>query len=207
MGKGYELVANEHWILMKLADGNSHTVAQISVEHWLGAVGLVEISDKGVWSGRQAKFLGPGLKCSPRVDYFTSVGWLAHCYKNRCQVPVGNRNTHADLARLGSEEIFSPRRVLYTIEKKDKSTVSFTLGSIVNGGMIAGVVDQATSLALQRDLQSGNSAGLCRNDIPAAVDAIEAQNRDLNFTDELAEFVHDFRDDVVGIQKLRQKSS
>ena len=71
----------------------------------------------------------------------------------------------------------------------------------MNGGMVAGVVDQATSIAMRRDLAENKQGGLHREDIAAAVDRIEEENRDLNHTDELAEFVSGFRDEVVDIKR------
>jgi len=120
------------------------------------------------------------------------------------QVPLNNGYSHEELAKLGSNEVFASRRVLYQIRTNSNGVLNFTLGNVVNGGMIVNVVDQATSIALQRDLSKKRPEGLCKDDLVAAVSVVERQNRDLNHTDELAEFVHDFREDVVGIQKLRQ---
>lgn len=123
-------------------------------------------------------------------------------------VPLNNGYTYADLSKLGSDEVFAPRRTLYKVATKDGAR-EFTLGHIVNGGMIASIVDQATSIALHRDLSNNKKRpeGLCKDDLVAAVNAVERQNRDLNHTDELSEFVHDFREDVVGIHKLRQSAA
>lgn len=123
---------------------------------------------------------------------------------NLTHVPLNNGYTREELAKLGSDEVFAPRRTLYRIETRSQGTLSFTLGNILNGGMIVSIVDQATSIALQRDLSKKKMDGLCRNDLVEAVNTVERQNRDLNHTDELAAFVHDFREDVVGIQKLHQ---
>lgn len=122
-------------------------------------------------------------------------------------VPLNNGYSHDELAELGSTELFSDRRTLYQVRTKSNGNLSFTLGNIANGGMVVSIVDQATSIALHRDLDRQEPGGLCKEDIVAAVDAIERQNRDLNHTDELAEFVHDFREDVVNIQRLRQASA
>jgi len=120
------------------------------------------------------------------------------------QVPLNNGYSHEELAKLGSDEVFASRRVLYQIRTRSTGVLNFTLGDVVNGGMIVNIVDQATSIALQRDLMKKRPEGLCKDDLVAAVSVVEKHSRDLNHTDELAEFVHDFREDVVGIQKLRQ---
>lgn len=124
-------------------------------------------------------------------------------------VPLNNGYTHADLAKLGSEEVFSPRRVLYRVHTHSRGDCNFTLGHIVNGGMIVSIIEQATSIALHRDLNTKlrDNRGLRKEDLVAALDAVERQNRDLNHTDDLAEFVHDFREDVVNIQRLSQSKA
>lgn len=122
-------------------------------------------------------------------------------------VPLDNGYTYNELAELASTELFSENRVLYQISTKTKGDVSFTLGNVVNGGMVMSIVDQATSIALHRDLDQNETTGLCKDDLVAAVNVVERQNRDLNHTDEIKDFVHDFRDDVVNIQRLRQESA
>lgn len=128
---------------------------------------------------------------------------------NLKQVPLNNGYTREKLANLASEQVFSPHRILFKIQTKSNGVLDFTLGNIVNGGMIVSIVDRATSIALQRDLskKQQNLEGLCKEDLVGAVDIVERQNRDLNHTDELVEFVHDFRDDIVDIQRLRQAAA
>lgn len=123
------------------------------------------------------------------------------------QIPLNNGFSRQQLAELGAKEVFSPRYMLYQIQTKDGKNTKFTLANLVHGGMIAGIVDQATSIALKRDLEKRRKTGICKEDLLAAVGIVFRQNRDLNHTDELEEFVHDFRDDVVGIHRLRQGSN
>lgn len=126
---------------------------------------------------------------------------------NLKQVPLNNGYSREELAKLASAEVFASHRTLFQIRTNSNGVLNFTLGNIVNGGMIVNIVDQATSIALHRDLSKKKPEGLCKDDLVRAVDAVERQNRDLNHTDELTEFVHDFREDVVGIQRLRQATA
>jgi len=142
-----------------------------------------------------------------KIDRPTAESAIEIFRLNLKQVPLNNGYSHEELAKLGSDEVFASRRVLYQIRTNSNGMLNFTLGNIVNGGMIVSVVDQATSIALHRDLSKKKPEGLCKDDLVAAVDAVERQNRDLNCTDDLAEFVHDFREDVVGIQRLRQATA
>lgn len=120
-------------------------------------------------------------------------------------IPLHNGHTHEELAALGSEEIFKKTRVLYHINTKSRGRWEFTLGDIVSGGMVANVVDQATSIAMNRDLAEGHKGGrgLVKEDLVAAVDAVERQNHSLNHKDELEAFTHDFKEDIVGIHRLK----
>lgn len=115
----------------------------------------------------------------------------------------GGKKSLGEMAALGRNEMFSPKRCLYEIHTNSRGVLPFTLAHILNGGMVVSAVDQATSFAMQRDLASGGKPqGLCKKDLIQAIDALEKQNRDLNHTDELADFVHDFREDVQDIRKL-----
>lgn len=124
------------------------------------------------------------------------------------KMPLYNGYTHADLADLGALELFSDSRVLYNVElngNRKGQTLKFTLGNLASGAMVAGIVDQATSIAMHRDISAKSKPqGLSKDDLVKAVDCVFRENLDLNHTDDLADFVHDFRDDVVGVKKLRQ---
>lgn len=123
------------------------------------------------------------------------------------KMPLCNGYTHNDLADMGALELFSDKRVLYSIQLNGNhkgQTRNFTLGNLASGAMVAGIVDQATSIALHRDIEKGAPQGLAKDDITKAVDCVFQENFDLNHTDDLADFVHDFKSDVIGIQKLRQ---
>lgn len=80
-----------------------------------------------------------------------------------------------ELAELGSEELFSDKRAFWTVPEP------FTLGHICHGGMIAGIVDQATSIAMEREI-AGGKRGLKADDLVCAVDRVFKQNLDLDHT-------------------------
>lgn len=119
-------------------------------------------------------------------------------------VPLLNGYTHEDLAKFACEEVFSDNRLFYKIETKNDGVKSFTLGQIINGGMIVGIVDQATSIAMDRDISLGQRGGLKKDDFLRAIDLVEQQNRDLNHADALAEFCQDFQEEVASICRLCQ---
>lgn len=125
-------------------------------------------------------------------------------------VPLSNGYTREELAKTAALELFSEQRALYTVSLNGShkgKTLSFTLGHLASGAMVAGVVDQATSLALHRDIEAqseGKPAGMSKDDLVRAVECVFRQNFDLDHNDEMKEFVYDYRNDVVAINKLRR---
>jgi proteasome-associated ATPase len=126
-------------------------------------------------------------------------------------------------ADLLVEKMYSddyPLWEIYRRKGEEKERLLFSLRHIINGAMIVGVVEKAKSRAIERDksakaVLAGDKAllaqwkptGITKEDILEAVARAHRENRDVNVTDELGDFVHDFKDDVVGIQKLRQVSN
>jgi proteasome-associated ATPase len=199
-------------ILSKRGSGISSDVERTIVPMFLTEMdGLEDSGALVILATNRSDILDPAIVRDGRIDRKIrisrptpeSAAEIFHL--NLKRVPLNNGYTYEELAKLGSDEVFSSKRTLYQIKTKD-GVREFTLGNILNGGMVVSIVDQATSIAMHRDLREKKEkpAGLCREDIVAAVDTVFRQNRDLNHTDELSEFVHDFREDVVGIQKLRQ---
>lgn len=122
-------------------------------------------------------------------------------------VPFYDRRTVAQMAVVAAKELYSPDRVLYRIQAVDRAGVSathcFTLAHIVNGGMIAGVVDQAISFALQWDLGKKTKTGLRPEDFRSAVDSVFKQNVNLDHQEALEEFLHDVRVEQSDIKHMK----
>lgn len=201
-------------ILAKRGSGISSDIERTIVPMFLTEMdGLEDSGALVILATNRSDILDPAVVRDGRIDRKIKIDRptresAAEVFRlNLKRVPLNNGYTHEELAKLGSDELFASRRTLYQVRTNSNGMLNFTLGNIVNGGMIVNVVDQATSIALHRDLSEKKPGGLCKDDLVAAVNAVERQNRDLNYTDELAEFVHDFREDVVGIQRLRQATA
>ncbi|MBI3956752.1 MAG: AAA family ATPase [Candidatus Kerfeldbacteria bacterium] len=201
-------------ILAKRGSGISSDIERTIVPMFLTEMdGLEDSGALVILATNRSDILDPAVVRDGRIDRKikidrpTTESAAEIFLLNLKRVPLNNGYAREELAKLGSDEVFASRRVLYQIRTNSNGVRAFTLGDIVNGGMIVNVVDQATSIALHRDLGKKKPEGLCKSDLVAAVDAVERQNRDLNHTDELAEFVHDFREDVVSIQRLRQAAA
>lgn len=104
-------------------------------------------------------------------------------------IPLFNGYTPKKLAATAAASLFNRERVLYTAKLHDGTDRDFTFGQLCSGAMIAEIVDQATSLALHRDIAEGTPRGMRADDLAAAVDLAFKQNVDLNHDDDIESFV------------------
>jgi proteasome-associated ATPase len=112
---------------------------------------------------------------------------------------------HVDeLADIGIRGLFSANRVMYRVSHHN-TTELFRLADAVTGAMIAGVVAQAKSSALKRDLNNGGKPkGVIPDDFRQSVENTYIQHADLNVTFDLEDFCdrHGFDRKTVNIEKL-----
>lgn len=197
-------------ILGKRGMGISSDIERTIVPMFLTEMdGLEESGALVILATNRPDVLDPAIVRDKRIDRKVKVGRPSQDNAARIfqlyldDIPLNNGYTVPELAVSASAELFSGQRVLYTVSLKGGTSMDFTLAQLVNGGMIAGIVDQATSIALRSDIEAGKPQGLCYEHLVRAVDDVFKQNHDLGHHDELTDFVHDFRDDVTGIQRLR----
>lgn len=72
---------------------------------------------------------------------------------------------------------------------KDAEDHPFQLHRIVSGAMLVGLVERAKAIAFRRDLAAGARSGIGIGDLTAAIDAILAENRGLDHSQVMQEFV------------------
>lgn len=117
-------------------------------------------------------------------------------------VPLERSSSAAILVDKAIDAFFDPERHLARI-RHDKGFDFLTLGDIVNGAMLVGLVEQAKSFAFRREIAAGGAPrGLTAPDILAAVDSVEAQNRGLNHTDAVLDFAERFDLDVRSVDPI-----
>ncbi|HEY3863959.1 MAG TPA: AAA family ATPase [Verrucomicrobiae bacterium] len=129
--------------------------------------------------------------------------------KNMSRVPVSQTATIGKLADAFTEELFSPKRVIYEIQREAAegavTTVYFTLADIVSGAMIPVMVEEAKRLALERELAKPQaSEGVRLEDVVAAVESVYRQSFASDHVEALRDFTHDFADSVREVKKLKQ---
>ncbi len=114
--------------------------------------------------------------------------------------PMASNVSINDAAKKVVELVFSDELLFYEIQTKDKMH-KFTLGNLINGAMLATVVESATRMAMHRDINSGNKrpSGLGFNDLHESVKSIFTQNLDINHDQAVAEFCEPLS--VVNITK------
>jgi SpoVK/Ycf46/Vps4 family AAA+-type ATPase len=109
-----------------------------------------------------------------------------------------------EVAQIGARELFHDSRVLYRVTHL-KATEIFRLGDAVTGAMIAGVVSQAKSIAMKRDLaKGGKPKGVTPDDFKTSVVNHYIQHADLNATFDLEDFCDKLGYDrkSVNVEKL-----
>lgn len=120
-------------------------------------------------------------------------------------VPFHNGYSTEDVAVAGRNALFAEEKKLFEIHVVNghERVLPLKLGHICNGAMVAGIVDQATSIALHRDIKKGGKpGGVTLQDMAQAVDRVYEQNLDIDHKDAIAEMVQDFRDDVRRVTKV-----
>ena len=101
----------------------------------------------------------------------------------------------AALSAHATREMFSDELALYKATTAGGGSQMMTLGHMTNGAMIAGVVERAASLAMHRDIASGNaeSFGIGRDDLAAAVRLTLKEARGVDHRDAVWEFAQKHR--------------
>lgn len=109
---------------------------------------------------------------------------------NLALIPLGEAITTKQIALNATKELYSPQRILLKVKTRDGKLHPMPMKEIVNGGMIASIVDQASSAAMHRDLKSGKSGGLLMQDLYDAIDLAQKQNARLNNNEAIADFLN-----------------
>jgi proteasome-associated ATPase len=113
-----------------------------------------------------------------------------------------------ELAQIGAQALYAEEHGLYEIRLKGGESRILGLSSLSSGALIAGIVDQATSLAVHRDIGGRKRlkhSGLMRDDLAQAVHSVVAQNRDLNHEDVIEDYLESegFNGNVAGIHRMK----
>jgi proteasome ATPase len=101
---------------------------------------------------------------------------------NLKNVPIAKEQSAEGLAAEAATALYAPHRVLGRVGQRE-----LCVHHTVNGGMIAGIVAQATSFAMIRDLKANKKGGVCMQDMLDAVEEVARQQRDIDHTSAVEE--------------------
>lgn len=120
----------------------------------------------------------------------------------RCLRSRPLRAEAAELAKQAAANLFDDRHALFMVRMKDGKDQRFALRQIVSGALVAGLVELATQNAIRRE-RAGDGDGISSRDLEDAVRAATEENRTLDHTAELADFVEAMKAQVVSIDRVR----
>jgi proteasome ATPase len=198
-------------LLPMRGSGKSSDIENTIVPQFLSEMDGLEASGVMVLlATNQPKRLDPAVVREGRIDRHVKINRPTQ--ENACDyfrihmkgIPLIKGLEFDEVANVGVQELFSNSRVLYRVTHQ-KSAEIFRLGDAVTGAMIAGVVSQAKSIAMKRDLaSSGKPKGVRIEDFQQSVQNHYVQHADLNATFDLEDFCDKlgFERKSVNIEKL-----
>lgn len=116
-------------------------------------------------------------------------------------VPLKKGLTNQQVAEYTVTKLFDPTLAIKAIKFKTGMEL-LTLGQVVNGAMLKGIVDLAKSSALCRDLAAKKATGVTLEDFKQALRTTWEENLNVNYDEDLQDIVGTRYKDVVGIEKI-----
>lgn len=192
-------------VLGKRGMGKSSDMERTIVPQFLAEMdGLEDSGSLMILATNRADVLDPAVVRDGRVDRKIMVGRpskddsIEIFERHLSGVPGVNGNSK-ELATKSAEVLHHERWTLCMLKTKCGELLRFTLGHVCNGAMIRGVVDQATSLAIERDIQAevAESTGINEGDLAMAIERVFRQSVPLNHEDDMTEFGHQIGKEIV----------
>jgi proteasome-associated ATPase len=136
-------------------------------------------------------------------------------------IPVANGVSKEQLIAATVDSLYSSKFPLYYIETEDGGRSTFTLGSLVSGAIIAGIVERASAIAIDRVITEHVANGMCYDelvkamssptgirailgltqpDFDCALVAMQKEQHGMNHFDEIREFIEIGKLDVKSIE-------
>lgn len=199
-------------LLRKRGSGISSDIESTTVPTFLAEMGGMEESGALVLlATNRADILDPAVVRDGRVDVKVYISrptpesateiFRIHLKK----VPLAAGLKIEKLAAAASKRLFSDDYRYYSVfDRKDPKTPRyFMLKHLVNGALIAGIVDKATTLAIRRDSENRDKkpGGVKEKDLLDAIDLVFRQNIGLDHEEPLTEFIENEGIDAAGMEK------
>ncbi len=117
-------------------------------------------------------------------------------------VPIHNGCDHNSLVKQAVERLYSNQDALYTL-KTHPHDISFGLRELSSGAFIAGVVEQAVSFAVMRNLNQKELTGVMWEDFERAFTRIRKEQYGMSHEPEIKAFIENNGLNVEAIVPLR----
>ena len=201
-------------IMSKRGTGISSDVNNTIVPAFLSEMdGLEETGAVIILATNRSDILDPAIVQEGRIDKKIHIGRpdeasaLDIFNVHMKNIPLGPNSDHEQLIEIGTKEIFCPKKKMYKVVLKDpnKKNKYFTFGNLCSGGMIAQIVQSASSHAMKRNQAEKTHKehwGVTAEDMKQAVRNAFIQNYHINHNDDLAVFVEGFNNEVKNIEKV-----
>lgn len=177
------------------------------------------IEDSGVFvllASNRADVLDPAIIRPGRIDRKIYIApptkenapeiWNIHMRR----VPVSGSASKEQLVETTNNMLYSEQFPLYNIDTPNGRSI-FSLGNLVSGALIAGIVERASAIAISRNevIKAANPKkfvpeGLLQADFDTALTAMHKEQFGMNHFDELREFMDLNKIDQNSITSIEQ---
>lgn len=184
-------------LLPMRGSGKSSDVENTIVPMFLGEMdGLEESHVFVLLATNQPRRLDPAVVREGRCERHIKVGRPTE--RTACEyfdvhlrdVPWADGQDYDEVVAITTADLFAGHRRLYDISSKSQpgNQIAFNLGNTVTGAMIKGLCEQATAVAMRRDIAAKTKTGVHVDDFRLAVEQTYEQHKDLNPTFDLEDF-------------------
>jgi len=194
-------------ILMRRGSRTTAGMEMTIVPQFLSCMDGIE--DSGVFvllATNRADTLDPAVIRPGRIDRKIYVApptrenapgiWAIHMR----DVPVAKDSSGDQLIQSANDMLFSEQYPLYVIETASTKK-TFCLGQLVSGALIAGIVERASAIAIDRNNDAAAIEGLRLDDFTAALSYMHKEQYGMNHFDELREFIDNNKLEPTSIEQ------
>jgi proteasome-associated ATPase len=190
-------------ILPMRGSGRSSDMENTIVPQFLSEMdGLEESHAIVLLATNQVKRIDPAVCREGRVERHVKIGRptesnIDQYFKiHMKKIPLAKGVTEKKFIETARKEIFDPEKVLFRITH-NKEVHLLKLAHSVTGAMVAGIIDQAKSLAMRRDLaKEGDPEGVNLKDLQVSIMNHYIQHSEMNSSFDLDDFC-----DTLGFSK------
>jgi proteasome-associated ATPase len=187
-------------LLPMRGSGKSSDVENTIVPMFLGEMdGLEESHVFVLLATNQPRRLDPAVVREGRCERHIKVGRPTERTAGEYfdihlrDVPWADGQDYEEVVAVTTADLFAGHRRLYDVSSKSQpgQQMAFNLGHTVTGAMIKGLCEQATAVAMRRDIAANTKTGVHIDDFRLAVEQTYEQHKDLNPTFDLEDFCDD----------------